>query len=53
VTDEAWTPHAAGVPWLLPRGGHAEVMGFFDIARTWNYDRLEVIDLLASDTQPR
>ena len=51
VTDEPWTPHAAGVPWLLPRRGHAEVAEFFAIAGAWEYERFEVLDLLVSDTQ--
>jgi uncharacterized protein len=51
VTDEPWTPHAAGVPWLLPRRGHAEVAEFFAIVGAWQYERFEVLDLLASDTQ--
>jgi ketosteroid isomerase-like protein len=51
VTEEPWTPHAAGVPWLTPRRGHAEVAEFFAIAGAWRYDAFEVLDLLASDTQ--
>jgi ketosteroid isomerase-like protein len=51
VTDEPWTPHAAGVPWLLPRRGHAEVAEFFAIVGAWQYERFEVLDLLESDTQ--
>jgi len=51
VTDEPWTPHAAGVPWLLPRRGHAEVSEFFAIVGAWAYERFEVLDILASDTQ--
>jgi ketosteroid isomerase-like protein len=51
VTEEPWTPTAAGVPWLLPRRGHAEVAEFFAIAGAWTYERFEVLDLLVSDTQ--
>jgi ketosteroid isomerase-like protein len=51
VTDEPWSPHAAGVPWLTPRRGHAEVAEFFAIAGAWTYERFEVLDLLVSDTQ--
>jgi uncharacterized protein len=51
VTEEPWTPHAAGVPWLLPRRGHAEVADFFAIAGAWQYERFELLDLLVSDTQ--
>jgi uncharacterized protein len=51
VTDEPWTPHAAGVPWLLPRRGHAEVAEFFALVGAWDYERFEVLDLLVSDTQ--
>jgi uncharacterized protein len=51
VTEEPWTPHAARVPWLLPRRGHAEVAEFFAIAGAWKYERFEVLDLLVSDTQ--
>jgi hypothetical protein len=51
VTDEPWTPHAAGVPWLIPRRGHAEVTEFFRIAGAWSYERFDVLDLLVSDTQ--
>ncbi|MEA2277477.1 MAG: uncharacterized protein QOC78_2437 [Solirubrobacteraceae bacterium] len=51
VTEEPWTPHAAGVPWLLPRRGHAEVAEFFEVVGAWTYERFEVLDLLVSDTQ--
>jgi ketosteroid isomerase-like protein len=51
VTDEPWTPHAAGVPWLRPRRGHAEVAEFFAIVSAWKYERFELLDLLASQTQ--
>ena len=39
------------VPWLLPRRGHDEVSEFFEIVSAWNYERFEVLDMLASDTQ--
>ncbi len=51
VTNEPWTPHAAGVPWLAPRRGHAEVAGFFEIVGAWNYERFELLDMLTSETQ--
>ena len=51
MTDEPWTPHAANVPWLLPRRGHDEVSEFFSIVSEWNYERFEVLDMLVSDTQ--
>jgi ketosteroid isomerase-like protein len=51
VTEEPWTPHAAEVPWLIPRRGHAEVAEFFAIAGAWQYERFELLDLLTSDTQ--
>ncbi|MDX6678521.1 MAG: uncharacterized protein QOE31_2573 [Solirubrobacteraceae bacterium] len=51
VTEEPWTPHAAGVAWLKPRRGHAEVAEFFEIAGGWSYERFEVLDLLSSATQ--
>jgi ketosteroid isomerase-like protein len=51
VTEEPWTPHAAGVAWLAPRRGHAEVTEFFGIVGAWTYERFEVLDLLVSDTQ--
>jgi ketosteroid isomerase-like protein len=51
VTEEPWTPHAAGVPWLLPRRGREEVMEFFGIVGAWSYERFEVLDMLASETQ--
>jgi uncharacterized protein len=51
VTDEPWTPHAAGVPWLLPRRGHAEVAEFFAIVGAWQYERFEPLDLMVSDRQ--
>ena len=51
VTDEPWTPHAAGVPWLTPRRGHAEVAEFFAIAGAWTYERFEVLDLMVSETR--
>jgi ketosteroid isomerase-like protein len=51
VTDEPWTPHAAEVPWLLPRRGHAEVAEFFEIVSAWEYERFEVLDMLVSETR--
>jgi len=51
VTDEPWTPHAAQVPWLQPRRGHAQVAEFFAIVSAWDYERFEVLDMLCSDTQ--
>jgi hypothetical protein len=51
ATEEPWTPHVAGVPWLLPRRGHAEVAAFFEIVDAWKYERFEVLDMLVSDTQ--
>jgi ketosteroid isomerase-like protein len=51
VTDEPWTPHAAGVPWLAPRRGRGEVSEFFAIVSAWTYERFEVLDMLVSDTQ--
>src|SRR5262245_50700390 len=51
VTEEPWTPHEAGVPWLLPRRGHAEVAEFFAMVGAWDYERFEVLDLLTSDRQ--
>jgi ketosteroid isomerase-like protein len=51
VVDEPWTPHAAGVPWLLPRRGHAEVAEFLAIAGAWSYERFEVLDLMVSETR--
>ena len=51
VIDEPWTPHAAKVPWLLPRRGHHEVSEFFAIVSAWNYERFDVLDMLVSDTQ--
>ena len=51
VTEEPWSPHAADVPWLRPRRGHAEVVSFFEIVREWNYERFEVLDMLTSETK--
>jgi uncharacterized protein len=51
VTEEPWTAHAAGVPWLTPRRGHDQVAEFFEIVGAWNYERFELLDLLTSDTQ--
>jgi uncharacterized protein len=51
VTEEPWTPHVAGVPWLRPRRGRAEVSEFFEIVGAWEYERFEVLDMLVSDTQ--
>ncbi len=51
VTEEPWTPHAAGVPWLMPRRGHDQVAEFFEIVGAWKYERFELLDMLASDTQ--
>jgi uncharacterized protein len=51
VTQEPWTPHAAGVPWLMPRRGHDQVAGFFEIVGAWKYKRFELLDMLTSDTQ--
>jgi hypothetical protein len=35
----------------MPRRGHAEVAEFFEIVGAWSYERFEVLDILASDTQ--
>jgi len=51
VTDEPWTPHAAQVPWMIPRRGHEQVTEFFAIVSAWHYERFEVLDMLVSDTQ--
>jgi len=51
VAEEPWTPQAAGVPWLMPRRGHAEVAEFFAIVGAWSYDRFELLDMVVSDTQ--
>jgi ketosteroid isomerase-like protein len=51
VTEEPWTPHAAGVPWLTPRRGHDQVAAFFEIVGAWKYERFELLDMLTSDTQ--
>jgi len=51
VTEEPWTPHAAGVPWLMPRRGHGQVAEFFEIVGAWSYERFEVLDMLVSDAQ--
>jgi ketosteroid isomerase-like protein len=51
LTEEPWTPHAAGVDWLAPRRGRAEVAAFFAIVSQWTYERFEVLDLLVSETQ--
>jgi hypothetical protein len=51
VTEEPWTPHAAGVRWLKPRRGHDQVAEFFEIVGAWSYERFDVLDILASDTQ--
>src|SRR5262249_30143803 len=51
VTEEPWSPHEAGVPWLMPRRGHEEVGGFFAIVSQWGYERFEPLALLVSDTQ--
>jgi ketosteroid isomerase-like protein len=51
VTEAPWTPHAAEVPWLKPRRGHDQVAEFFEIVGAWTYERFEVLDILASDTQ--
>jgi ketosteroid isomerase-like protein len=51
VTEEPWTPDDAGVPWLKPRHGHDQVAEFFEIVGAWSYERFEVLDILASDTQ--
>jgi hypothetical protein len=51
VTEEPWTPHAADVPWLRARRGHAEVAEFFEIVSAWNYECFELLDMLTSDTQ--
>ncbi len=50
-TEEPWTPHAAGVPWLKPRRGPAEVVEFFEIVGAWKYERFEILDVLSSDRQ--
>ncbi|MGO9754288.1 MAG: nuclear transport factor 2 family protein [Solirubrobacteraceae bacterium] len=51
VTEEPWTPHAAEVPWLMPRRGHDQVAEFFEIVGAWTYERSELLDMLVSDTQ--
>jgi len=51
VTEEPWTPHAAGIPWLQPRRGHTQVAEFFAIVGAWTYERFDVLDMLVSDTQ--
>jgi uncharacterized protein len=51
ATPEPWTPHAAGVPWLTPRRGPAEVRKFFEIVGQWKYENFDVLDMLVSDTQ--
>lgn len=51
MTEESWTPHAAEVPWLLPRRGHDEVAKFFAIVGDWTYEQFEVLHMLVSDTQ--
>jgi uncharacterized protein len=51
ATEEPWTPHAARVPWLTPRRGHDQVAEFFEIVGAWSYERFELLDMLASDTQ--
>jgi hypothetical protein len=51
VVEEPWTPQGAGVPWLMPRRGHAEVAEFFAIVGAWSYERFEILDLLCSDAR--
>ena len=47
----AWTPHEAGVPWLLPRTGKAGALEFFQVIGTWTITDFQVLDLLAGGRQ--
>ena len=47
----AWTPHAAGVSWLLPRDGKAGVSEFFQIVGTWTIPDFQVLDLMVGARQ--
>src|SRR5437870_3694295 len=47
----AWTPHQAGVSWLLPRDDKAGVLEFFQIVGTWTILDFQVLDLLVGEHQ--
>ena len=47
----SWTPHAAGVPWLLARDGKAGAAEFFQTVGPWTIHEFQVLDLLASEGQ--
>jgi len=48
---ESWSPHTAGVPWLLPRSGRQGALEFFQIVGAWTILSFRVLDLMASETQ--
>lgn len=46
------TAQAAGVPYLQSRTGHEAVVEFFEvIGETFDFERFEVVDLLASESR--
>jgi ketosteroid isomerase-like protein len=47
----AWTPHAAGVPWLTPRQGRSGAAEFFQIVGTWKILDFLVLDILVGERQ--
>lgn len=54
VEWEAWSDNLAqhaGVPWLLPRRGHAGVAGFFELIGTWRIREFSVRSMMAGGQQ--
>ena len=47
----AWTPHAAGVPWLQPRTGRDGARAFFEIVGTWTILDFQVLDVMVGERQ--
>ena len=47
----SWTPHQAGVPWLLARDGKAGAGEFFQVIGPWTIREFQVLDLLVSGSQ--
>lgn len=54
VEWESWSDNLAqraGVPWLLPRRGHAGVAAFFELIGTWRIREFSVLSMMAGGHQ--
>lgn len=54
VEWEAWSDNLAqraGVPWLLPRRGHAGVAAFFELVGTWRIREFSVLSMMTGGNQ--